>query len=91
MRRVLRQAGRASGIDARTRARRVANLRSRQAFARQPDAQRRDRLAWLAQLAGAIEAGAFTDAELREAQAALAERNPRQQRLALGMDCDARP
>jgi hypothetical protein len=87
----MHHAGRDAGIDGRTRARRIANLRARQSFARLPETQRRNRLAWLAQLAGAVEAGSFTDAELREAQAALiGERNPRQQRLDLGTSRDAR-
>lgn len=90
MKRPERHAGRSAAIDARTRARRIANLRTRQAFARLPDAQRRARLAWLAQLAGAIDAGGFTDAELADAQAALAERNPRQQLLDLGTRPHAR-
>lgn len=81
---------RLTAIDARTRARRVAGLRQRQIFARQPEAQRRARLAWLAQLAGAIDAGNFTPAELMDAAAALGERNPKQQRLDLGTSQRAR-
>lgn len=90
MTRPKRHASRSAGIDGRTRNRRIANLRARQAFSRQPEAQRQARLAWLAQLAGAVESGAFTPEELMGARAALAEPNPRQQRLALDTHRNAR-
>lgn len=79
-----------AGIDARVRARTIANIRSQQSFARQSEAQRVARLAWLKQLAAAIEADSFTAADRMDAEAALAERNPRQQRLDLGTSRDAR-
>jgi hypothetical protein len=66
-----RRQAHSGAIDARTRARRIARIRSRQAFARQPESERRARLAALAQLAGKIEAGGFTADELRDAEAAL--------------------
>lgn len=90
MTRTGRQVSRSGAIDARARARRIANLRSRQVFARQSEAQRDARLVWLAQLADAIGAGAFTDAELREAQVALAECNQHQRQLDLGTSRHAR-
>lgn len=69
-------ATRSAGIDARTRARRIANLRMRQGFARQPEAERRARLAWLAQLAGDVDAGRFSADALRRAEAALVQSTP---------------
>jgi hypothetical protein len=90
MRRAIRQAARSVAIDLRTRARRIANLRSRQSFARKSEAERVSRLAWLKQLAGAIEGNSFTAADRMDAEAALTERNPRQQRLDLGTSRDAR-
>lgn len=89
MTRVPRGVSRSSAIDGRTRARRIANLRTRQVFMRQPETQRRARLAWLAQLAGAIDARSFTEVELRDAQAALEDCNPRQRRLDLRTKPDA--
>jgi hypothetical protein len=90
VRRAARQAARYAAIEGRTRARRIANLRARQVFARQPAAERRARLAWLAQLAGAIEASQFTAEELMDAQAALAAPDPRQHRLDLRTSRNAR-
>lgn len=80
---------RSAAIDGRTRKRRIANLRARQIFGHQPEAQRQARMTWLAQLAGAIETSAFTPSELMDARAALAESNTRQQQLDLKADRDA--
>jgi hypothetical protein len=73
-------------IDRRTHARAVERLRSKRENAQ----LRQRRLAMLAELAGKIEAGTFTASELMEAEAALLERNPKQQRLDLGTSRDAR-
>lgn len=81
-----RRAAAQAAIAQRMRARRIAAFRQRRAFAQQPEAERRARLDALAQLAGKLEAGSFSADELREAEAALLQSNPRapQQRLPLG-------
>lgn len=81
-----RRAAAQAAIAQRMRARRIAAFRRRQAFAQQPEAERRARLDALAQLAGKLEAGSFNADELREAEAALLQGDPcaPQQRLRLG-------
>lgn len=74
--------GRSGAIDARARARRIANLRSRGALAHMPERERQARLDWLAQLAGKVEARAFTSSELRDAEAALQHPESRQASMA---------
>lgn len=72
MKRPARPAGRSAAIDARTRARRIANLRARHRIDREPEAVRDARLAGLAALCGKLERGRFDETELIEARAALA-------------------
>jgi hypothetical protein len=82
---VVRAPARSAAIDARSRARRIANLRNRQAFARQSEAERRARLDALAKLAGTLDAGTFSADELRDAEAALLQSTPTSRQASLAL------
>lgn len=64
------------GIGKRMRRRRIRAYRARQALERELAAPRADRMALLSKLCGTLECGHFTPDQLRDAEAALAQRSP---------------